>query len=62
MRKLIFWTYNEVELDDLRESLSQLLNSTELIRDYENVWEWIKGDCPKLKSKIYVSREHDWEK
>ncbi len=62
MRKLTFWTYSKTEIDDLRKPLSELLNTSELIRDYENVWEWIQGDCPKLKAKINVSREHDWEK
>lgn len=62
MRKLTFWTYSEIEIDDLKKPLSELLNTTELIRDYENVWEWIQGNSPELKSKINISREHDWRK
>lgn len=62
MRKLTFWTYCEIEIDDLRKPLSELLSATELIRDYENVWEWIQGCSSELKSKINISREHDWEK
>jgi len=62
LRKLKFWTYSNIELEDLRKPLSKLLNTSELVRDYENVWEWIQGYCPKFRAKINVSREHDWEK
>ena len=53
---------SEIELDDLIEPLSELFNTPELIRDYENVWEWIQGNSTEFKSNINVSREHDWEK
>ena len=36
MRKLTYWTYSNIELDDLIKPISELLNTTELIRDYEN--------------------------
>ena len=62
LRKLTFWTYSEKELSDLTKPLSELLDSKDLTRDYENVWEWIEGSSSELKSKINVSREHDWEK
>ena len=62
LKKITFWTYSEIELDDLIEPLSELFNTPELIRDYENVWEWIQGNSTEFKSNINVSREHDWEK
>ena len=62
MRNLTFWTYSEIELVDLIEPFSKLFNSIDLTHDYENVWEWLKGSSSKFKSKINVSREHDWEK
>ncbi|WP_430907502.1 hypothetical protein [Maribacter sp. 2-571] len=62
MRKLTFWTYSEKEIDDLIEPISKLFNSNDFIRDYENVWEWIVGTSSEFKSKINISREHDWEK
>ena len=42
--------------------MSKLFNSTDFVRDYENVWEWIIGTSSEFKSKINISREHDWEK
>jgi hypothetical protein len=62
LRKLTYWTYSNIELDDLIKPISELLNTTELIRDYENVWEWIQGESTELKSKINISREHNWKK
>lgn len=49
-------------MSDLIKSLSELLDSKDLNRDYENVWEWIEGSSSELKSKINISREHDWKK
>ena len=48
-------------MSDLIKPLSELLNSSDLNRDYENVWEWIEGNSSEWKSKINISREHDWE-
>ena len=62
LRKITFWTYSKREISDLIKPFSELFNSSDLTRDYENVWEWIEGSSSELKSKINISREHDWEK
>lgn len=31
-----------------------------LVRDYENVYEWVGLEIPNLKMFLNISREHEW--
>jgi len=59
MINLSFWTYCEKEISDLKPEFEKAFGIN-LIRDYENVWEWI-WNGHQQENKINISREHNWK-
>lgn len=59
MNEINFWTYSKREISDLKPEFENEFQ-VKLIRDYENVWEWIwNGNQPN--KKINISREHNYK-
>jgi hypothetical protein len=57
--ELTVWTFSDKEIGELKPIFEQEFEIN-LIRDYENDWEWIwNGSQPK--NKINISREHNWK-
>ena len=57
--ELSAWTFSNKEINELKPEFEKEFE-TNLIRDYENDWEWIwNGSQPE--NKINISREHNWK-
>ena len=57
--ELSAWTFSDKEISELKPEFEKEFQ-TNLIRDYENDWEWIwNGSQPE--NKINISREHNWK-
>lgn len=59
MNYLIVWCYLDNEISDLKPRFEKAFKSEELMRDYENDWEWIYGFSELNNSQINISREHN---
>lgn len=59
MNKITIWTYTKKEISDLKLDFENEFQ-TNLIRDYENVWEWI-WNGNEVEQQINISREHNYE-
>jgi len=51
---------NGGSLEDLVRSVWPDASEDELIRDYENVYEWVWLTLPELQLRLNISREHEW--
>ena len=47
-------------LEDLVRSVWPDASEDELIRDYENVYEWVWLTLPERGLRLNISREHEW--
>lgn len=57
MTELKIWTYTNKEISELQPEFEQFFG-VKLIRDYENIWEWIWNGS-NVNDKINISREHN---
>ena len=57
MTDLNIWTYCNKEISELLPKFDQIFG-IKLIRDYENIWEWIWNGS-NANDKINISREHN---
>lgn len=55
-----FWTFSREEISSLKPMLEHQLG-IELVRDYENLWEWIWNLKNNDEIEFNISREHNWE-
>ncbi|HRI34127.1 MAG TPA: hypothetical protein PLD02_10250 [Saprospiraceae bacterium] len=56
-----FWTFSREEISNLKPMFEQQLG-IELVRDYENIWEWIWNLKNNDEIEFNISREHNWAK
>ena len=59
MNYLTLWCYLDDEIVDLKSRFEKAFRSDELMRDYENDWEWIYGFSDLNNCMINISREHN---
>lgn len=55
-----FWTFSNEEITHLKPKFEKILE-VELLRDYENVWEWIWNKNRSDRIDFNISREHNWK-
>ncbi len=62
MNNLITWCYINAEILDLQSRFEAAFDAEELIRDYDQDWEWLYGYSNLNNGMVNISRQHKMNK